>query len=408
LSYSSNQRFRRLPLLSVLLVAIGLLPWMANAQNTRADSANRVDVIDLVKSIGQGGIIRRTENGDSRQLRVSVVPAAGYTLQTGLGALVSGNATFYTGVTASQSVVTSSIAYTQYHQVIFPLLADIWTNDNKYHLSTDWRYLKYPSLTYGLGSRSDLNDGYTLDYSAIRLHQTLMRKISGRLYAGLGWDYDYFWNVRELDTPAGAGTTSFERYTRGMRTEQASGPVVAALYDTRDNPISASKGWLLKADFHIHPEWLGNSTSWNAFVIDARKYIRLPAASNNVLAFWSYDWFTKYGRPPYLLLPNTGGDPGSNTGRGYIQGRYRGNNFIYLESEYRMQLTRNGLFGAVAFANAQSVTRNSVRDVDIIVPGYGAGLRIKLNKFNNTNLAIDYGFGVDGSRGLFVNLGEVF
>ena len=31
-----------------------------------------------------------------------------------------------------------------------------------------------------------------------------------------------------------------------------------------------------------------------------------------------------------------------------------------------------------------------------------------MNKFSNTNLAIDYGFGVNGSHGLFFNLGEVF
>jgi len=229
----------------------------------------------------------------------------------------------------------------------------------------------------------------------------------GAFYAGLGWDYDYFWNIREVDTPAGVSRSSFERY--GSRTtETANGPVLAALYDTRSNPVNPAKGSLIKIDFHIHPQVLGNIDSWNSFIVDARKYFTFPARSNNVLAFWSYDWFTRKGRVPYLLLPNTGGDPNSNTGRGYIQGRYRGNNFVYLEGEYRIQLTRNGLFGMVVFGNAESVTKNGIRDVNVIAPGYGAGLRIKLNKFSSTNLAVDYGFGVGGSRGLSVNLGEVF
>ena len=34
--------------------------------------------------------------------------------------------------------------------------------------------------------------------------------------------------------------------------------------------------------------------------------------------------------------------------------------------------------------------------------------RKRINKFSNTNLCIDYGFGVNGSNGLFLNLGEVF
>ena len=367
----------------------------------------QLDLIDVVTSIGKGGIIPRTDSANSRKTRISGVPAAGYTLQTGLAALISGNATFYLGTISNQSVINTSIAYTQYKQIIFPIVSDIWTNNNNYHLSTDWRYLKYPSLTFGLGIRSNLDDGYTLDYSAIRLHQTIMRHIKGAFYAGLGWDYDYFWNIREVDTPAGVSRSSFERY--GSRTtEIANGPVIAALYDTRSNPVNPVRGSLIKVDFHLHPQGLGNIDSWNSFIIDARKYISFPARSNNVLAFWSYDWFTRQGRVPYLLLPNTGGDPSSNTGRGYIQGRYRGNNFIYLEGEYRVQLTRNGLFGMVIFGNAESVTKTGVRDVNVIAPGYGAGLRIKLNKFSSTNLAVDYGFGVGGSRGLSVNLGEVF
>jgi hypothetical protein len=31
-----------------------------------------------------------------------------------------------------------------------------------------------------------------------------------------------------------------------------------------------------------------------------------------------------------------------------------------------------------------------------------------MNKHDDTNVAIDYGFGLQGSQGVFVNLGEVF
>jgi len=43
-----------------------------------------------------------------------------------------------------------------------------------------------------------------------------------------------------------------------------------------------------------------------------------------------------------------------------------------------------------------------------LIPGYGVGLRLRLNKHSGANLCVDYGFGRDGSKGLFVNLGEVF
>jgi hypothetical protein len=75
---------------------------------------------------------------------------------------------------------------------------------------------------------------------------------------------------------------------------------------------------------------------------------------NGINALWSYNWFTFGGKPPYLLLPSTGWDSHVNTCRGFIQGRYRGSNMLYLESEYRFLITSNGLFGGVVFANAET------------------------------------------------------
>lgn len=80
----------------------------------------------------------------------------------------------------------------------------------------------------------------------------------------------------------------------------------------------------------------------------------------------------------------------------------------YIEGEYRFRILNNGLLGGVVFANAQTFTEQSSNSFETVAPGYGAGLRIKLNKFSRTNVALDYGFGSKGSGGLFVNLGEVF
>jgi hypothetical protein len=81
---------------------------------------------------------------------------------------------------------------------------------------------------------------------------------------------------------------------------------------------------------------------------------------------------------------------------------------LYLESEYRFGITRNGLIGGVVFANAESFSNGADHQPQSIQPASGLGLRIKLNKKSNTNIAIDYGFGTQGMRGFFVNVGEVF
>jgi hypothetical protein len=55
-----------------------------------------------------------------------------------------------------------------------------------------------------------------------------------------------------------------------------------------------------------------------------------------------------------------------------------------------------------------SVAEPLQKGLQQIRTGYGAGIRIKLNKHSNTNVAIDYAFGQGGSQGIFMNLGEVF
>lgn len=369
----------------------------------------QTDLVDIFQKLLDIRTDRSIDTASQDEIRISGLPAAGYTLQTGFAAIAFANAIFPTAKDKKTNIsnILTSVTYSQYNQVIFPIQASIWTKENKYSIVVDWRYIKFPSYTYGLGSTTRLDDAYTVDYSSLRLHQRVFRAVAKDLYAGVGYAFDYFWNVREVDPPAGV-VTDFQKY--GL-TEQSvsSGPTVNVLYDNRRIAVNADRGFYASAVYRDNLKALGSDDNWQSLQVDLRKYVRFPAGSENVLAFWNYDWFTLGGgNPPYLLLPNTGGDPYSNTGRGYIQGRYRGLNMLYLESEYRFRITRNGLFGGVVFANAQSVAGRDNRYLDVIAPGYGAGLRVKLNKFSRTNIAIDYGLGTGGSRGFFVNLGEVF
>ena len=134
----------------------------------------------------------------------------------------------------------------------------------------------------------------------------------------------------------------------------------------------------------------------------------MPASSQNTLAFWTYDVFNFNNNTPYLLLPSTQSDTYANMGRGYIGGRFRGKDMLYLEAEYRYGITSNGFLGGVVFLNAESFSEPVTNRFEAIAPGWGAGIRIKLNKFPRTNICLDYGFGLHGSQGIFANLGEVF
>ncbi|HVZ26829.1 MAG TPA: BamA/TamA family outer membrane protein [Sediminibacterium sp.] len=340
-----------------------------------------------------------------QKLLFSFFPGAGYSLQTGFAVTAGASLAFFTDTAPARKIsnILTSATYSQYNQFIFPLAANIFTRGNQYNLLVDYRFLDYPSTTFGLGPYTTPEDGYGISYNSIRLHQTLLRNLSGDWYAGMGIYYDHCWNIKELDPPEGV-KTSLEKYGDEPQ-ETAVGLAFRVLKDTRDNQINAKSGSFASFVFRPNFRWMGSDNSWQSMQLDYRKYISLP--HNQVLALWSFDWFS-LGKPPYLLLPSTGWDDQYNTGRGYIQSRYRSKNMVYAEAEYRFGLSQDGVLGAVIFANAQSFSRYLSDQLSVVAPGVGAGLRIKLNRHSHTNLCIDYGFGMDGSSGFFLNLGEVF
>ncbi len=339
----------------------------------------------------------------------TILPAFGYTLQTNWAGVLNYNLGFYNGdSTQDQQKISSlntSITYTLNKQVIIPFQANIWSKDKKFNYTTDFRYLKYPSVTYGLGTRSSLENESNINYNYLKLHEMVSRLIIKNVYVGAGIFYDAYWNIEEVNKFL--TTSSFERYGYSDK-EKSVGLAIRLLYDSRRNQINPANGWLGNIIYRPNYTSLGSDTHWESILVEGRKYFKPSKTSNNILAFWTYNVFTITGKPPYLLLPSTGWDDFYNTGRGYIQGRYRGRNMMYLESEYRFGISRNGFLGGVIFANAQSFSKDIKSELSVIAPAYGTGLRFKINKHTNTNICIDYAFGTDGSKGIFVNLGEVF
>ena len=126
-----------------------------------------------------------------------------------------------------------------------------------------------------------------------------------------------------------------------------------------------------------------------------------------MLAFWRYGDFIQGRGAPYLDLPATGWDTYSVTGRGYIQGRFRGLSLLYAETEYHFNLTRSRVLGVVVFANVQTA-RAPATGFGRPDPAGGAGLCLCLAKQSRTYLSVDYAVGVQGSQAVFFNLGEVF
>lgn len=397
-------------------------PFFGGAQNVSAVSksdslisshkAEQKDVQDIIRKIFHKK--KKEDTTTVKKFNWAILPAAGYTLQTGFAGVVSANIGFYESKLPDQkiSTINTSYTYSQHKQSILPLYINIWTKNNKINLISDFKYLNYPSEVYGLGGKkvsvdANSNTGYTVNFQSIKLHQSIMFAIGKNLYVGGGIFYDQFWNIKVSDT---LGKRVTHLLNRDLKTaERASGIALKLLYDNRLNQINPKNGEYISITYRPNFTFIGSDSNWASIQVDARKYIRFPANSQNTLAFWGFAWLTASKQPPpYLMLPSTAWDDQYNTGRGYIQSRFRGKNMFYYENEYRFAITRNGLIGGVIFGNMEAFSAELSSEFKKPQIGYGAGIRIKLNKHSDTNLCIDYGFGQGNSRGFFVNLGEVF
>ena len=410
-----------MPIKNTLLFLLGLLIMGQLDAQLDTTQTQKQSNSKIIAEKDFSDILRGTEKKDNHKIlhprdtaqnkvkkQFSFIPAAGYSLQTGFAGILSANLAYFndTAINQKLSSISTSVTYTEYDQILAPLTINIWTTNNKYNIISDNRYIDYPSNIYGLGGRTDPNKGHQIAFYGLKLHETVLKSVGKNLLVGAGIYFDRFWNITVLDSV----TRRLNRIiNRQLGTnEVASSIVLKALYDNRLNQINSKNGWYINTVYRDSRTFLGSDNDWKSLLIDVRKYLPFPAHSKNTLALWSFNWLTLGGIPPYLLMPSTGWDDQYNTGRGYIQGRFRGNNMFYLESEYRFNISRNGFLGGVLFGNLQYFTPEISQQFQVLSPGYGGGLRLKLNKHSGANLCIDYGFGKDGSRGFFVNLGEVF
>ncbi|WP_428329157.1 BamA/TamA family outer membrane protein [Mucilaginibacter sp.] len=375
-------------------------------RDTIVNNPNQKDISDVIASVLHHRTVSTKVDSITSKPIISIAPAIGYTLVSKLAIVLSGNAAFRTGPNSRISTIIASTSYTQNKQFTLPIQTSIWSKDNRYNFVGEYQFYKYPQNTYGLGSNSNIKDLDPMDYSYFKFYQTVLRHITGNLYAGIGYIIDTHWNVSDNGDEDGT-QSDYSRY--GKQTHSvASGLTFNTLFDARDNNINPSKGSYAALQYRDNYSFLGSTNPSRTLIVDVRKYLKFPEGSDNVLALWSYNWFVLSGRPAYLDLPSTQWDSNSATGRGYIQGRFRGAQMVYLEGEYRFHLTENGLLGGVVFLNGESFSSAPGSPLQRIQPGYGPGLRIKLNKTSNTNITVDYGFGNQGSNGLFIDVGEAF
>jgi hypothetical protein len=320
-------------------------------------------------------------------------------------------------------------------QIIINARSKIYLIDNNWFLQGDWRLLVFTQPTYGLGIDNSefrklqlhINNlaeteepwGEPMKFKLIRFYEEVSREFgNSRIYAGLGIAMDQHFNIQDefLDTIPGSPdyyiTNNYAYSIKNSFNPEkygTNGIKITLLTDTRDNISNCYKGYYASVSMLFNVKIGNNSQQSTQLLYDGRYYLGLNSQKpRHVLAFWSWGSILLNGNVPYLALPSIGWDTYNRSGRGYIQGRFRGLSMMYNEAEYRFPISQNGLLGGTLFVNATTTSNYSHELFDKTAFGFGTGLRMQLDKMARTNLTVDIGIGTDKSSGIYFNLQETF
>lgn len=401
------------------LICLCLLPAFSFAQDASnmipqqsavKDTSRQTDLIDIAKDLFHINP-KKPRIQREKKIYFSILPIPGAVPGgAGRALITSTTAGTYLGPQSTTNLSSANFApYWNLHSRFgLPLRSSIWLKDNTWNIQGDIRFLRYPQYTWGLGSSNDYTEKTLVNYNYVRFYQSALKRITPYFFAGGGYNIDYRSSIKS-DDPS-VDLKQFTGYNYGTSgSSVSSGINLDLLYDTRNNSINPLPGSYFNLVYRVNPAFMGSNNSWHSLYLDYRKYVPMnPANKNqqNTLAFWSFFWTVLGGNAPYLDLPSIGWDAYNRSGEGIDQNRYRGKSLFYLESEYRRDITTNGLLGFVAFANVNTVS-GSGTIFKSWHPAAGTGLRVKFNKGSNTNIGMDYAFS-KGYNAVILNIGESF
>ncbi len=429
----------------ILRKVICLLGWVCTMQLTDAQptdpatSARQTDIQDfMAKLFGKSKADTMAQKPKSSM--INILPAFSHNPSNGWQLGISANIASFLGPQPATSIsnAMANASFTTKKQFHSFVKTNVFLNTDDWNLVGDWRFQISSQPTFGLGTgpgtatladngaafqdkgfASGLPEGQMMRYSQFRVYETVSKRIKQRLFGGIGFHFDYFFNIKDqlLNlTNDPLVITSHYAYSlangfnpKGYTT---TGISLNLLLDSRDNSINPYRGHYANASFRFNPAFASSGKNSTTLWLEYRTYVNVSRRHpRHLLAFWTYGSFLTDGKLPYMSLAALGWDPYSTSGRGYPQGRFQGEQLMYGEVEYRFPISRrNGLFGGVLFLNAVTATdeaagQNLFQAVNV---AGGIGLRAMFNKVSRANVQADYGVGAYGSQGFYMGLREVF
>lgn len=304
-------------------------------------------------------------------------------------------------------------AFTTEKQWKIDLKTDLWTRGNTWHFKSNLRYHDYPLYFYGIGDTTHKADQSLLNNQRYKVQLEGEKRITGNFYAGVSLLYQHD------DYSAGDAKGI---YPQMQLVDKNGGHVtfigVTGIYDNRDNQNYTTRGNWVRLNVAYAPGFLSTRTLWK---IDAQSRHFFPISRKSTIGLNANFNSLQGSALPFYLLPEMGNDL---LMRGYYTGRYRGQNYLALQAEYRYFLDpkipiniwflhMQPKFAIAAFGGTGTVFANRDFSFSQFKPNYGVGGRWFYDEHAKLTIRIDYGWGEKrpGEKrqsGFYLSLAEAF
>lgn len=282
----------------------------------------------------------------------------------------------------------------------------IWFDHANYTDRDKWFFLgrlriqSFPLKYHGIGMEAPEEYLSLVDANQIMLKERVLRELRKNLYFGLEFDFQRMSGVSFKDSPE---APVFER-PLGSEGSNNLGIGAGLVYDDRHNVLNVRKGNFSELALLRYSGAL-STFDFTTLISDTR--IFRPIGKTNVLALQFLGQFN-WGNVPFNQMALMGGD---SMMRGYYLGRFRDNNQLATQVEYRflpLPLGFTDRIGAAAFAGSATVFPDfSKASIHKVVWTAGGGLRFLLFPQKDIYTRFDVAFTQEGS-GFYLFIGEAF
>ena len=271
----------------------------------------------------------------------------------------------------------------------------LFFGQGKYMFETNVGYKQFPEYILGIGNDVSRDDVEEIEVKNLAMFFNIYQTVLENFQVGIEYHFSEYFSIEKQDNSFLTDTVT--GYDGGM----LSGFGPSVIYDSRDNRYNASKGGFAQVSFVLYNYSFGSDFNYGDLFIDLRKYFN-PYLKH----VYAFQLFTsiKTGQVPFYSLNMMGG---TDRMRGYYYGAIRDKSIIDAQFEYRMPVWK--IFGVTAFVGAGRVAPefNELNFNDLWY-SYGFGLRIMVDSENKANLRIDFGYGQEKAKGIFIGFTEAF